>query len=70
MPIIFVQKVIGTGAANEDALDGWELIEEDPEKYAIEPEKPIVDSIALTAERERLIARIAEIDSILEGVDA
>jgi SPP1 family predicted phage head-tail adaptor len=32
--IIFIQKVIGTGAANEDAVNGWELIEEDPQVWA------------------------------------
>lgn len=34
-------------------------------QYSIEPEAPAVDADALRAERERLVARIAEIDKLL-----
>lgn len=37
----------------------------DSRVYAIEPEAPAVDADALRAERERLVARIAEIDRLL-----
>lgn len=33
--------------------------------YSIEPEAPVVDRDALQAERDRLVARIAEIDALL-----
>lgn len=35
--------------------------------YAIEAEAPVVDREALSAERERLLARLAEIDQLLAG---
>jgi hypothetical protein len=33
----------------------------------IEPEQPVIDREALAAERERLLGRVAEIDSLLGG---
>lgn len=38
--IIFVQKIVGTGAANEDALGGWEKIEEEPQVWAKVTQRP------------------------------
>lgn len=32
---------------------------------SIEPEAPVIDRAALAAERERLVARLAEIDGLL-----
>lgn len=47
-----------------------ELVEQQPDKkrtYAIEPETQPVDKAALMAERDRLSARIAEIDAALSA---
>lgn len=38
--IMFVQKVIGSGAANEDALQSWEKIDEDPQVWAKVDQRP------------------------------
>ena len=36
-----------------------------PEEVAIEPEGPVIDHAALTAEREKLVARLVQIDALL-----
>jgi hypothetical protein len=42
-----------------------ELVAAAPEKYAIEEEAPVDDRAALTAEKQRPLARLAGIDRML-----
>jgi hypothetical protein len=42
------------------------LIAEGAQHISIEPEAPVIDRAALEAERAKLVARIAEIDALLE----
>jgi len=38
--IVFVQKIITSGSANEDALAGWEVIDSDSQVWAKVDQKP------------------------------
>jgi hypothetical protein len=42
-----------------------QLILSEPDRYALEPEKPVIDREALEAERESLMRRLTEIDAML-----
>ena len=62
----------GTVLLVRDFIRSWaeKLQAEHPDEYEIVEEAPVVNLIALTEERKRLLARTAEIDALLAGAGA